>query len=67
MAKGSRGRHRHCFSQVFVSFLRYPGFAFYRLRRNPATIMKAVSNWMKKWKTEGTKLYQALPAAMRLN
>ena len=31
---------------------------------NPAKIIKAVTDEMIKWKTEGTKLYQALPADM---
>lgn len=32
---------------------------------NPARVVKAVSDEMLAWKTEGTALYQALPAAMR--
>lgn len=32
---------------------------------NPARIVKNVSDEMLKWKTEGTKLYQSLPAEMR--
>lgn len=32
---------------------------------NPAKIVKDVSDEMIRWKTEGTKLYQSLPAAMR--
>lgn len=32
---------------------------------NPAKVVKAVSDEMLAWKTEGTKLYQQLPAAMR--
>jgi phenylacetic acid degradation protein/carnitine operon protein CaiE len=32
---------------------------------NPAKILKEVSEEMLKWKTEGTALYQALPAEMR--
>jgi phenylacetic acid degradation protein len=32
---------------------------------NPAKILKEVSDEMLKWKTEGTALYQALPAEMR--
>jgi phenylacetic acid degradation protein len=32
---------------------------------NPSTIIKAVSDEMLQWKTEGTALYQALPAEMR--
>ncbi|MEO7520530.1 MAG: gamma carbonic anhydrase family protein, partial [Gemmatimonas sp.] len=32
---------------------------------NPARIVKDVSDEMLAWKTEGTKLYQQLPAAMR--
>ena len=33
---------------------------------NPAKIVKDVSDEMLAWKTEGTALYQALPAAARL-
>ena len=32
---------------------------------NPAKIVKDVSDEMLAWKTEGTKLYQSLPAALR--
>ena len=32
---------------------------------NPARVVKDVTDEMLAWKTEGTKLYQALPAAMR--
>jgi carbonic anhydrase/acetyltransferase-like protein (isoleucine patch superfamily) len=34
------------------------------LAGNPARIIKEVSDEMIAWKTEGTKLYQALPAQM---
>ena len=34
------------------------------LAGNPAKIIKAVSDEMMEWKTEGTKLYQHLPAEM---
>jgi len=33
---------------------------------NPAKIIKAVSDEMMKWKTEGTRLYQQLPAEMNV-
>jgi carbonic anhydrase/acetyltransferase-like protein (isoleucine patch superfamily) len=32
---------------------------------NPARVVKEVTDDMLKWKTEGTKLYQSLPAMMR--
>jgi len=32
---------------------------------NPARIVKDVTDEMLTWKTEGTKLYQSLPAALR--
>jgi carbonic anhydrase/acetyltransferase-like protein (isoleucine patch superfamily) len=32
---------------------------------NPARILREVSDEMLRWKTEGTALYQALPAQMR--
>ena len=35
------------------------------LAGNPAKIIKQVSDEMMKWKTEGTKLYQQLPAEMQ--
>ena len=35
------------------------------LAGNPATVIKKVSDEMMAWKTEGTKLYQQLPAEMR--
>ena len=34
---------------------------------NPAKIIKQVSDEMMNWKTEGTKLYQALPFDMQQN
>ena len=32
---------------------------------NPARVVKDVTDEMLEWKTEGTRLYQQLPAAMR--
>jgi carbonic anhydrase/acetyltransferase-like protein (isoleucine patch superfamily) len=32
---------------------------------NPAKVVKDVTDEMLRWKTEGTKLYQSLPAMMR--
>lgn len=34
---------------------------------NPAKILKDVTDEMLEWKTEGTRLYQSLPAAMRVS